>query len=387
MTFLAVACLLLSRNLVEEVPFRIGDDAIIVDVTVNGCKASLMFDTGFGGGVVMGDNLDIGKPSGTTTLKDFVGTFEAKTVAIKTLKIGDHSSTVPQLEAIQQPTDSYTLSYGTHCDGILGLQPFGQSVFQINFEKQKLVFYPDSEDISLRPLDSTKFLTKLLPKGVNSLEMSVSVPGDEKLHMALDTGNSGYSVTHKDALERVKLWPENKKPEFMTQSVVASGAVDTFYVALKDLKIFGVPVPSCTFGVIDLPSSSAEHDGTIGFGFLKNFNITIDLIRRRVLLENFTGRVSEPEEASLGILAFTDPRKKRMRVFSVTPGGPAEKAGIKYGDDLLTVNGTDVSRLGFRRVQALLKGETGSKVKLELSRDGQLIRQEIERQTLINRLN
>lgn len=35
-----------------EVPFRLGEDAIVVDAEVNGKKVSLMFDTGFGGSVV-----------------------------------------------------------------------------------------------------------------------------------------------------------------------------------------------------------------------------------------------------------------------------------------------------------------------------------------------
>lgn len=387
---IGLLCALLSAPIqeVKEVPFRIGDDAIIVDVTVNGRKASLMYDTGFSGAVIIGDSLDIGKPTGTQTLTDFVGSFEAKTVDIKTFKVGDRTFNVPGMTAIQQPTDHYSISYGTHCDGILGFEPFGKSVFQINFEQKKLIFLPDSEDISKRVPDGKRtFTAKLYPKGVNSLELGVEVPGGEKLHMALDTGNSGFAVTHKDALERVKVWPEGKKANFMSQSVVASGPVDTFRLAMNDIKIYGVPVASCVFGVIDLPASQADHDGTIGFGFLKNFNITIDMIRRRVWLENFTGKVYDEDPADIGILAFNDPRIKRMRVFAVMPGSPAETAGIKRGDDLLTVNGEEVAKLGFRRVAALLKGDLGSKVKLDLSREGQLLRLEVERKRLVNEGN
>lgn len=388
MTPFVFAVVLASLGPVDEVPFRIGDDAIIVDVTVNGRSASLMYDTGFGGSVVLAENLDIGKATGTMNLRDFVGQFEAKTVPIKSMKIGQRTVTATGMDAVQQPDDSYTMAYGTHCDGILGMEPFGRSVFEINFEKQKLVFHPDSLDISKRAPDNvTTFSAKLLPKGVNSMELSVEVPGGEKLHMALDTGNSGYAVTHKDALERVKVWPEGKKPNFMAQSVVASGPVDTFYVGLKDLKIYGVPVPQCVFGVIDLPSSSADHDGTIGFGFLKNFNITIDLLRRRVWLENFTGKVTEDIVGDVGVLAFVDRKRKRMRVFSVMPGSPAEKAGVKYGDDLLGIDGQEIGTLGFRKVLALLRGQVGSKVKLEFSRDGQLIRHELERAHLVNSVN
>lgn len=382
-----VMALAIGKAQVQEVPFRIGDDAIIVDVTVNGRKASLMFDTGFSGSVIVGESLDVGKPTGTMNLTDFVGSFEAKTIKMATLKIGDMSVDPTGMEIIQQPTEHYSLSYGTHCDGILGLQAFAGKVFEINFEHQKFIVHPDSLDISQTKSDGVKTtLTKLLPLGVNSLMMSVDVPSGEKLHMALDTGNAGYATTHKDSLERAKVWPDGKTADFMGQSVVASGPVDTFRVALSGIKIFGVPVPQSVFNVIDLPASRADQDGTIGFGFLKNFNITIDPKRRRVLFENFTGRTSDPLPAEVGILAFNDPRVNRMRIAWVVPGGPAEKAGVKRGDDLLAVNGDDVSQIGFRRLETLLKGDVGSKVKLDISRGGQLIRLEVERKVLVNAL-
>src|SRR5437773_2611322 len=66
-------------------------------------------------------------------------------------------------------------------------------------------------------------------------------------------------------------------------------------------KIFGVPVKGSIWDVIDLPSSSVEDDGTVGYGFLKNFNIVIDFERRYVWLENFTGKVADEPKAEPGI--------------------------------------------------------------------------------------
>ncbi len=372
---------------VTEVPFRTSDEAIIIDVTVNGCKASLMFDTGFSGQVIMGDNLNIGKPSGTQNLTDFVGSFEAKTVDMKTFKVGDRSIDCKDMKVVQQPSEHYTYSYGMHCDGILGLGAFNGLKFQINFEQKKLIFLPNDFDISTKKADGEKaFLTKLLPIGKDSLHMTVLASNGEKLYMVLDTGNAGYATTHKDVIERAKLWPEGKKASFMGQTVVASGPVDTFKINMSNVKIFGVPVPKCVFDVIDLPSSLADQDGTVGFQFLKNFNITIDQAKRYVLLENFTGKLSDKEPAEIGILAFPNPIDKRMMVYWVIPGSPAEAAGVKRGDKLIEVEGEDVSQIGFRQLSNLMSGDPGTKVKIQVSRAGQLMRFEVERKQLINDL-
>ena len=63
---------------IAVVPFRIGEDAIVVDVKVNGKDVSLMFDSGFAGAFVIGPHINLGKPTGKIGLQDFVGVFEAR---------------------------------------------------------------------------------------------------------------------------------------------------------------------------------------------------------------------------------------------------------------------------------------------------------------------
>jgi hypothetical protein len=370
-----------------EVPFRLGENAIIADVTVNGKKVSLMFDTGFSGTIVLNDTINVGPATGTMTLVDFVGSFTAKTVAVKSLKIGEKNLDTAGMEIVQQPAAHYSMSYGTHVDGILGLQAISHSVTTIDFQRQRFVFHPDSHDVTkLTPDNQRTFLSKMLPKGNNSIELSVVAVNGKKMTLALDTGNAFYATTHKDVLERIGLWPEGKKPDFMGVSMVASGPVGSYSQHMADAVIFGVPVKSSVWDIIDLPASSADHDGTVGFGFLKNFNVTIDMERRRVWLENWTGRVSDPAPAEPGFIAFFDQNINRMRVWHVTPAGPAEKAGIKPGDHLIGLNGKEVTNVAYREMRQLLEGEPGTKIQVSVSRGGQLMRFELERQLLVNGL-
>ena len=71
-----------------------------------------------------------------------------------------------------------------------------------------------------------------------------------------------------------------------------------------------------------------------------------------------------------------------VNVINVIKTGPSEKAGIEVGDKLITINDTAQIAgkfLRVERVRFLLKGETGTKVKIKILRSGKIIEKEIER--------
>jgi predicted aspartyl protease len=387
MSLIPSLCLLVSLSQPQgtEVPFRLGERAIIVDAQVNGANVSCMFDTGFSGTVVLNEGIDIGKPTGYITLRDFVGQFQAPVTKIKTLKLGAKVIDSTGMEAVQQPMGRVSFSYNTHTDGIMGFEVISKNITQINFEKKKFVFYPKTFDITkLVPDNKRTFMCKMLPIGHNAMELEVVAKNGGKLILALDTGNAFYATTHKDALERIGLWKLDLKPKFMKQSGVASGTVDSWYLRLKDMNIYGVPVAESLWNIIDAPSSSAEGDGTIGFGFLKHFNITIDYNKRRVFLENFTGKVVDENVGEVGIGATYVPRFNGVYIYDVVPESSAAQAGIKEGDLLLSVDGEDLAKQDTRAVDALLEGKVGSKAKIVTSQGGIVKRYELERRLLVN---
>ena len=370
-----------------EVPFRVGERAMIVDATINGRTIALMFDTGFGGHVVVGDHINLGKPTGKMTLRDFVGQLEADTVKITSMKLGGRKMKLgSDALAVIQAGANYSANYNMHCDGIMGFAVIKDNITEINFEKKCFIIYPDGYDITKRPVDNKKtFLSKLLPKGNSSMEMRVATKDGKPLTLALDTGNAFYATTHKEVLERTGLWTPGKKPKFMKSSFVASGAVDSWSIRLNEMNIYGVPVASGVWDIIDLPSSSADHDGTVGFGFLKNFNILIDYDKRRVWMQNWTGKTADEEPGDVGINAFYDDRSKRTLIYRVVPESPAAKAGIKERDALIAVDGKEIGNVGWRRLGSLFEGPKGSKVEVTVSRAGGALQKfTLERTELVN---
>jgi serine protease Do len=94
------------------------------------------------------------------------------------------------------------------------------------------------------------------------------------------------------------------------------------------------------------------------------------------------GRPTGPGRPWIGV--NTDELRGHLMVTSVTPEGPADKAGLKRGDMILGVNGEPVTHLGefYRRLYA--QGDAGTVIPLDVIKGNE--RQRIEIKS-INRLD
>ena len=61
-----------------------------------------------------------------------------------------------------------------------------------------------------------------------------------------------------------------------------------------------------------------------------------------------------------------------LYVNHVLPEGPAQQAGLKHGDEVVTVNGTTVSGKTYEQVIKMVRGEAGTAVKLGVRGEGGL---------------
>ena len=59
-----------------------------------------------------------------------------------------------------------------------------------------------------------------------------------------------------------------------------------------------------------------------------------------------------------------------LYVDHVHPEGPAQQAGLKYGDEVVTVNGAAITGKTYEQVVKMVRGEAGTAVKLGVKGDG-----------------
>lgn len=73
-----------------------------------------------------------------------------------------------------------------------------------------------------------------------------------------------------------------------------------------------------------------------------------------------------------------------MEIMSVTPGSPAEEAGIRVGDICTQVEGQKTAELGVDGTQDLVRGEAGTYVKMRFSRNGEEFDIRVERRAIVS---
>ena len=142
-------------------------------------------------------------------------------------------------------------------------------------------------------------------------------------------------------------------------------------------ELFATRVHRVHFGpyAIDRPTTSCKpHNYTgldlFGAEVLRRFHVVFDYERERILLDPNTA-FPAPTRADRGgmflIASQTDASVRQVRF--VTPGGPAEEAGIEAGDVLLSIDGEPADARSLHATR-LLFFERGS-FELVFERDGE----------------
>ena len=84
----------------------------------------------------------------------------------------------------------------------------------------------------------------------------------------------------------------------------------------------------------------------------------------------------------IGVTILTDEEAGGMRIETVTAGGPAEAAGIQVDDIIVRVEGQSTLELGMDGTRAVVRGEAGTSVHLELLRAGETLELDVTRGTI-----
>lgn len=189
----------------------------------------------------------------------------------------------------------------------------------------------------------------------------------QPVKLLVDTGYAGGLFLYADYVKSRGLWDHYpKRAEGMIRSRAGEGA--TRLVRAERLKL-GKVVFANPFAMLVDPEAADRDghyiiDGRIGFDHLRRFNLIHDPVRKQLWIKTnkaiADGYRIDRAGGMVGLI------EGEGQVISVRVGGPADRAGLKQGDKVTGWRGRD----GIEGLQWAMLGAPGSKVEIQLEREG-----------------
>jgi hypothetical protein len=276
---------------------------------------------------------------------------------------------------------------GTEVHGILGYELFSRFIVQIDYEKKELtlmtperfrhrkrfhklpITIEDTKPYLRTPVvlaDGTVLNAKLLVDSGASHGLMLEPSSDSAIHVPDSTVSSvigrglGGEITGKvGRIGALKLGPYS-----------------------LDHALANFPDPNSYFDSLKI--GMAERNGAIGGEVLSRFKIIFNFPGEEIY---FKKNQSFKKKFHYNLSGVTVKAKgSRLNVFEITEvrsRSAADKAGIKQGDVILTINGVPTEMFELNHVNGYFNAKPGKRIRLILERNGQRIKREFRLQDQI----
>jgi hypothetical protein len=358
---------------VAHVPFEYSARHVWIKASVNGGPlADFLYDTGasisvldsayaariglVSQGRIQGQGAGAtgsGAFSGVNTLR--VQSADGDGIELKDLKVA-----VLNLNSVLAPF------FWREAAGVVGFDFIGRFVNEIDYDRRVLTFY-----------DPAAF--KYEGKGT-SIPMTLAghapavkftIDGTYSGDFRLDVGSGSTVDLHGPFVKRYRI-DSLLTP---TLEVMGGGFGGTFTSRLGRMKSMAIGPYSWKGPLVALSGAesgalaSEDYAGNVGNQILERFKLTLDYEKRLCYLEP-GARIAKPDVFSRSGLQLSK-IDGAVRAARVMPGSAGEKAGVRDGDVIVSIAGKPAGAYTVDEADALLdQGAAGSRVKLELKRDG-----------------
>lgn len=265
------------------------------------------------------------------------GQVEAELVQDVTLSIG--GMRLERMNVAVMDLSQIAQGIGRPVDVIVGRDLFNSTALDFDWPAGKLTITP-AADYS-PPAGAT--VVPLERRGPFNF-VTVTVAGLKPIKALLDLGNGGNLNLPSD------YWADKAVLANLRYAEQEAGGVG----GLHPVRM--VTVPQVEFAgarFADVPAvlgpdskgDQAQHGANLGIGFLKQFDVTFDLGRDRIILRPLAEKPQFERDragARLGMVG------DKLDVLFVSPQGPAAAAGLRKGDRIVAIDGQPVGA-GFYR--------------------------------------
>jgi hypothetical protein len=267
--------------------------------------------------------------------------------------------------------DILTSVYGEKVDGIIGYSFFSRYIVQINY---------DSMRVSVWSQGNFRY-----PKGgymirpvIASLPIIGAQVRDAQKIFArfyFDTGAGLCSLLSTDFVSDSNLLDTRKKA-YYTSAQGLGGKATMRLTTIKDLRLGPYRfrnVPTYVFDDQYNVTSYPNLGGLVGNDILRRFNVTLNYDRRVIYLLPNSHYRDQFDYSYTGLGLYW--MEGEVRVGDVMKGSPAEKAGFKEDDIVISVGNNFSNNI---QAYKMLLQNTGDKLKIIVNRGGELVQLSIQ---------
>jgi hypothetical protein len=327
-----------GRDATDWIPFTgLDEGRIFVPLTVNGRAVTAILDSGAGTALLdssFAANAGL-KPVGAVPLsgENAVGAG----ALISGVEIGLGGATLKGVTV----TTTDLRSLGVVQPVLMGEDIFRGAVVDIDFPGRRLAL---RDPARFRPPAGAIAVT-LVHDGADQL-VPVSVEGGPPAPFIMDTG---FPMALRIAPHLAKA--QNLlagKPSAAVSAGGIGGSAPAQIASLRRLSLGGVGFSNVPVMFSDAWPSATYTDrvqGLLGIGLLSRFRVIVDWPDGRLYLIPAPGAAAAPfARDRLGVIWAAD--GQALRIAAVQPGSPAERAGLKAGETIETINGKPAASAG-----------------------------------------
>jgi hypothetical protein len=268
--------------------------------------------------------------------------------------------------AVLDVNSSFAPLFWRRMAGVLGYDVISRFVVQVHYDDSLIVLHDPaswSYDGGEKPLPMV--MNGTVPALVGRLD------GEDEGLFRLDLGSSSTVDLHGPFAREKRIVGRLGRTQH-AEGVGFGGSFSSEIGRLRSMSLGPyewddpiVSVAHATEGAF----ASREFAGNIGNRILERFRVTLDYQRRHVILEPGARYGSRDHLTRCGVLMAK--RESVVSVASVLAGSPADRGGLRAGDEVLAVEGRPIATWDLPQLSALLDdGQPGRRVPFRVRRNG-----------------